>query len=58
MQRRAHDDVAFDEVAGAAHVGHGGAVAQRACPLAHVIERPEGEIEEHLFLSDLTLVRH
>ncbi len=58
MQRGAHDDVAFDEIPSTAHVGDGSAVAQRACTLAHLIERPKGEIEELLFLSNLTLVRH
>ena len=58
VQRGAHDDVAFDEVAGAAHVRHRRAVAQRSRLVAHVVERYQGTIEERLFLCDLTLVRH
>ena len=58
VQRRSHDDVALDEVAGTAHVRHGSAVAKFAGSLAHVIECAQGDVEELLFLGDLSLVRH
>jgi hypothetical protein len=58
VQCSAHDHVTFDEVAGAAHIRNGCTVAQRAGFVTHVIECPQGEIEEYLFFLDLTLVRH
>jgi len=58
MQRRTHDHVALDEIAGATHVRHGRTVAQRSGLIAHVIEGRQSEIEEELFLFDLTLVGH
>ena len=58
VQRRAHDHVTFDEVASPAHIRNGSTVAQRTGFVTHVIECPQGEIEEYLFFLDLTLVRH
>jgi hypothetical protein len=58
VQRRTHDDVALDEVARATHVRHGRTVAERPGLIAHVIKGRKGEIEEELFLFDLTLVGH
>ena len=58
MERGAHDDVSFDEVAGATHVRHRGAVAKGPSLVAHVIKGTESKIEEDLFLFDLTLVGH
>ena len=58
VQGGAHDDVAFDQVSGAAHVRHGRAVTQRTGLVTHVIEGLERDIEEALLLGDFTLVRH
>jgi hypothetical protein len=58
MQRRTHDHVTFDEVARATHVRHRGAVTEGPGLVTHVIEGGESEIEEDLFLFDLTLVGH
>jgi hypothetical protein len=58
MQRRPHDNVTFNEVTGTAHIRNGRAVAKRASFVTHVIECPQGEIEEYLLVLDLTLVRH
>jgi hypothetical protein len=58
MQRRAHDDVTLDQVARAAHIRHRGTVTKGAGLVTHVIEGRESEIEEDLFLFNLTLVGH
>ena len=58
VQGRTHDDVSFDEVARAPHVRHGGTVAERPGLVAHVIKGRESEIEEELFLFNLSLVGH
>ena len=58
MERRTHDDVTFDKVAGATHVRDGRAVTERAGTLAHVIECVEGKVKKFLLLGNLALVRH
>jgi len=40
------------------HVRHGGTVAERPGLVAHVIKGRESEIEEELFLFNLSLVGH
>jgi hypothetical protein len=58
VQGGAHDDVSFDEIAGASHVGNSRAVTKRARFVAHVIERVECTVEKRLLFSDLSLVCH
>jgi hypothetical protein len=58
VQGGAHDDVAFDQVSGPAHVRDGRAVTQRTGLVTHVIKGLQRHIEEALLLGDLTLVRH
>ncbi len=58
VQGRAHDHVALHQVTGAAHVGHGGRIAQGAGLGAHVVQGVERSVEELLLLGNLALVCH